>query len=118
MTYMTRALTIFVTLTALASPAIASDLRQASKDAMALCVAVNALSLEHCGTQMTGRSPEHSAARKAVLRVILLQNKFMASCKDSAALGSCVDQADWQIGAGASEVLNGPVQYPQSTAPR
>lgn len=108
---MTKALTILVTL-ALCGGASAETLREATREAMRLCVELDAQSLEHCGTEMAGRTPQHSAARKAVMRMSLLRNLEVRRCEIVEPNGTdCYFKAEWQIEAGASDILVGPVQY-------
>lgn len=89
-----------VTISVTSLPALADPLQEAAYLASKACVAVGAYSLEHCGTEMGGSSPEKSAARRAVLVMLNHQAAFLRSCKDSSYFGACRDQADWSIGAG------------------
>jgi hypothetical protein len=118
MTYMTRALTIFVTLCAALAPAWADDLRSAARDAAYLCSALEAQSLNHCGTQMTGRGPAHSEARRAVAKMMTLRSQYMSTCAEGSPFMVCVSQADWSMGAGIADALNGPVTHLRSAERR
>lgn len=108
-----RSLTSFVTISALALPLVAGahPLEDAAREAVALCVGLGALSTDHCGTEMSGRSPEHTAARRAVGRAYTERNAFMRACQKERSFRVCVDQADWYMGAGMSRVLNTPVVH-------
>jgi hypothetical protein len=104
-------LTSFVTFAALAAlsmAAVAHPLEEAAREAVQLCQRVDATSLEHCGTEMAGRSPEHTAARRSVGKVFAARNAFMRFCQDEPRR-SCSEQADWHIGAGMARALNAPI---------
>lgn len=73
-----------------------------------LCQRVDASSLENCGMEMQGRSPDHSAARRAVAQMFKLRNAFMGSCQGSQAFRVCIERADWYVGAGMAAALNAP----------
>ena len=116
---MSKALTIFVTLMAASGVASADSLREATRDAMRLCVELEARSLEHCGMQMPGKTPQHSAARKTVLKVTILRSAVVRQCENFDPKGTdCYYKADAQTDAGIGDALNGPVTYLRSTAPR
>lgn len=104
-----RPLTNFVTIAVLAfsGAAGAHPLEDAVADATAKCQAVGAIHLEQCAG-LPIRSPEASAARRAVSRAAEQRNAFVRSCESSGS-GRCTDQAEWHVGAGMSRVLNTPV---------
>jgi hypothetical protein len=65
---------------------------------------------------MGGRSPDQSAARKAMLRLYQMRNAFMDECQRGEHLARCTEQSEWYIGAGMARVLNAPTR--QSSAQR
>ena len=112
---MTKIVTLaFSTLIAL--PSFAHPLQDAAAEATRLCQAVDAdESLMHCGSIMGGRSPEHSAARKAVMRMFNERNAYMASCRSPGPV--CGEQADLYIGSGMYRVLITPAVYLDAPLP-
>lgn len=97
-------------------------LEDAAERATALCFQFEDVeSLEYCGTEMTGRSPERAAARIAMRRLFEARTVFMRECQATKPLGFCTDLAEWYMGSGIAR-LNAPVQYtdalPRSDARR
>lgn len=84
--------------------ALANPLEDAAEQALRLCSALEAESIEYCGTEMGGRSPQHSAARKAVGRLFEQRNAFLRLCQHTQPFERCVEMADWYIGSGVSRL--------------
>lgn len=80
-------------------------LEQVTYDAMMTCGVVNRISLESCGN-MSGRSPEHSAARRAIIRYHQARAEFMRSCQATESLDFCVYRAEWLMIGGFTRALD------------
>ena len=110
-----------VVLAFITSFAAAHPLEDAAERATALCARFeDAESVDHCGTGMSGRSPEHTAARMAVREVFRARTAFMRECQAKQPFMVCVDQVEWYIGSGMAR-LHAPVQHidrPTASLPR
>lgn len=74
-------------------------------NAVKLCGVVDAMSVESCG-QSTGRSPEHSAARKAVINMFNARAAFMRSCQATDRyLDDCPYMAEYHMIVGFNRAL-------------
>jgi hypothetical protein len=74
-------------------------LQEAAREAAVLCYRVDPEnSLEECG-DMAGRSPKHSAARKAIGRMYTARTTFIDQCKPMRGM-SCIEFSELQIGVG------------------
>lgn len=80
-------------------------LEQLMYEAMMTCGVVNRISLESCGN-MSGRSPEHSAARRAVFQLHQARTAFMRSCEAVESLEVCVHRAEWLMLGGFNRALD------------
>lgn len=82
---------------ALASTAKAEPLEDTTYEAMKLCGVIGALSIDEC-SRSVGRSPEHSAARKAVIRMFNARTAFMDNCISTDRYPSdCPYMAEWHF---------------------
>lgn len=84
-------------------PVMAADtlhpLSQAARRAVALCITVDAESLDHCGTRMLGRSAAHSTARTAVKQYFDQLAAFLIACGREERR-ACRHEAEWLTVAG------------------
>ena len=91
---------------ALAGPAWAHSLEDATYEAMVKCGPVDQISLEHCG-QVTGNSSAHSAARKAVGAMLKLRIEFVRDCeRGGESLTSCQHHAEWFMLGGFNRAMD------------
>jgi hypothetical protein len=83
-------------------PVVAADtlhpLSDAARRAVTLCTAVDAQSLDQCGTRMVGRSAAHSAARTAVKQYFDQLGAYMRTCGQQSQ--GCLEEAEWLTMAG------------------
>lgn len=87
---------------ALAGSADAAEpLEDAAYEATRLCMAVEADSLESCGGS-SARSAEHSAARKALIRMYGARMAFMQTCEQRDSLRDCQHMAEAKMSAGTN----------------
>lgn len=90
---------------ALAGAAEAAEpLEDAMYDAVRLCGIIDSVSVESCGRSI-GRSPEHSAARKAVIRMLAARGEFMRNCEKSESLTDCQYMAEYRMWGGFNHAL-------------
>lgn len=101
---MTKNVTFLTVLALAMSSASAAplDLEAAAFEAVALCQPLGATSLENCGTEMLGNTPGHSAARKAIIRLIDGRTAFVRACRNG---DRCAEEADWRVSKGISRAL-------------
>jgi hypothetical protein len=91
-----------VSLSAVADPDPVED---AAREAAVRCQWVGAESIDPCA-KLTGRSPEFTAARQALIRMYEARGRFVSDCSDAMELSRCQDNVNWLISAGiASAVL-------------
>lgn len=105
--------TTAVCLALLGPSALAHPLQDAAHKAAVLCAKVAPEeSLEYCGTEMGGRTPEHSAARRGVRAVLDARAAFMRACDSTrASFYPCAERADWYIGAGIADAFPTKIEY-------
>ena len=87
----------------------AHPLEDATYEAMRLCGVVGAQTLESCGDSAI-RSPEHTAARKAVGAMLRAQAAFMRSCQKEDSPTACTYRADWLFWGGFNRALEDEAQ--------
>lgn len=89
-------------------PVTAADslhpLTVAARRAVTVCVAVEAESLDQCGTRMMGRSTSHTTARLAVKQYFDQLSVFMSACGQQ--IVGCRLEAEWLTMAGIGAATN------------
>ncbi|RYF47634.1 MAG: hypothetical protein EOO38_11755 [Cytophagaceae bacterium] len=84
---------------------MADPVEEAAREVAIRCRSVGAESIDQCARLM-GRSPEFTAARRALIRMYEARSRFVSDCSDTMEITYCQDNANWLIGAGiASAVL-------------
>lgn len=84
----------------------AEPFEDAVYEAMKLCGVVGQLSIDDC-SRSTGKSPEHSAARKAVIRMFNARTAFVNNCFSTDRYPSdCPYMADWHFWRGFNRAAN------------
>ena len=84
----------------------ADPFEDATYEAMRLCGRVGELSIDDC-SRSTGRSPEHSAARKAVIRMSNARTAIINNCLSADRYPSdCPYMADWHFWRGFNRGAN------------
>ena len=98
-------LTICAMLVTAVHAAQVHPLEIATYEAVRLCVATDpAGDLESCGNS-TGRSPIHSAARRALIKMYGERTAFMRGCLESKPIADCTAHVDWLMVGGFTRAL-------------
>ena len=93
---------LFLVLALVCAACAAEPLDDATYEAVKLCGAVDLIAIDDCG-RSTVRSPEHTAARKAVGRMFDARTEFMNNCLSTDRHPSdCPYIADWHMLKGSN----------------
>lgn len=72
--------------------------------AVKLCGVVDQISVESCG-RTSGKSPEHSAARKAVIHLLAVRTMFMNACQTDERFELCLHRSEWLMWGGFNRAM-------------